>query len=199
MNTSTRLNYRGHYVIVWLLLAIALTLLLFAPVRVHGQTNVPPQQTFLQTTATYFTSFNTNLLTFRTNDTIDVMTGPEYNQGLNVDDLLAGRWNAWHPSPSLNIGPSVTFRNAGIAGTLVSVGAGPFLSIVHWDAKLTLGIEPGYSWMTHHAYIEPHADVEKALTDNTYGGLRIGLPIDLRGHVNTPGAPLLAITLGFKL
>lgn len=173
-----------------------------------GQTNLPPspQQTFFQSTLDYFTSQNTNLLTFRASDTVDFSTGVENNQNMQ-DDILTLHGNFYHSAGYGNITNStiwvgtagVTFRNATIAGTLVSGQGEVGVSIVKWDTKLTGLIGLGY-WSAEKksVFVEPALELSKALTDNTFALLRIGYPVFTKQAVRNIGSPLLAVEMGFK-
>ena len=151
------------------LLSIVLLALLL-PLAAYCQitTNIP--QSFYQTAFSYFTTFNTNLTTFQ-NDRADLWTGPVYKSGLNfADDLgldiLFKKGGGFYAEGVM--------RNAGVAGTIVSMRGGIGYAITKYDTRLSGGINGGYDLDANKGTAEVYADLKKSLTENTFAGLRIG-------------------------
>lgn len=155
----------------------------------NAQTN--PQQTFFKSFVEYFTQFDTNSTTFKT-DRVDVYTGVVQDSAVTADSLIV----------DLNFSKGGGFygegevRNATIAGVIVEANVGGGYSIVHYDAKFSLGVNGGYDFRQGDPVIIFYADIKKALTENTFAGLRLGYESNFREAV--PKAPTLWITGGFK-
>ena len=87
------------------------------------------------------------------------------------------------------------FRNATVAGTIVSYQGGLGYSMVHYDTKLTGYINVGYKTDINLPYVAPGIRVKKALTDNTYGMVGLELPIYFRREAMSP---TYIVGAGFK-
>jgi len=158
----------------------------------YSQTN--PVSTFFNTTMNYFTSFNTNLSgTFGTGKRVDVWTGGAYQSGVNFGDDLGIDFS--FSSGGGGIYAEEVTRNASIAGTIVNQRAGLGYAYVHIDTKLSIGVNGGYDFNARKPLAEVYGDVRKALTDNTFSGLRLAYQDDFSNK--SPGAPVVTVFVGF--
>ncbi len=173
----------------------------------NAQTNTTPptnpEQTFFQSVGAYFTSFNSDLNTFhKEQDRFDIIAGPENQQGVGITAVLAGRWNFYRKGDntnSLQLSFGGAMRNADIAGTILSEEGEFALSLVKYDTKLTFGTGAGYSRQFKSGYTPLFAEVTKALTPNTFAGLRITHDFYFKGSGSATKAntPKLLIVTGF--
>lgn len=163
-----------------------IALLAFMPAK--AQTNGP--STFFQTAESYVTSFNISLTnTFGPAKRIEVWAGVEQNQGNNTAADFGVEADLWTLSQSASStmllgGESVT-KNAGIAGTILAQQGGVNLKYIHWDTQFEGYIDGGYDFFNKRPYGEPGLRIKKALTDNTFAGVSISIPIE-RGWKGTP-------------
>jgi hypothetical protein len=152
---------------------IAILTLAAALATGYSQTE-SPTQTFFQSAASYFTSFNTNLTTFSPSEnTFDIMSGVENQQGVGITAVLGLRYNPIRTDSGIMAGVSAVIRNADVAGTIVSEEIGLSLSKVKHDVKLSFIVSPGYHKEFDSGYVGLSAEVNKALTQNTFAGLRL--------------------------
>lgn len=179
------------------LISIVLALASFTAV---AQTNI--QTTFFQSVSSYFTSFDTNSTTFKT--PVDIWTADNYRSGVNSSAELGASYDLWHPSTNTAIAPEFVFRNAGIAGTVVGEQGGVDFSIIHYDAKLSAYLDLGYSQFDSRGYIEVGIRAKKALSQNTYAGIGLGLQ-QLFGRSRAQGVnttallPTVSVFAGFTI
>jgi hypothetical protein len=159
--------------------------LLLAACATQAQTG-----SFFQSAQGYFTSFNTNLTTFSAH-TGECWTGVDQSQdtlsavlGLSVD-------------VSKSFIAEAVFRNANVAGTLLTAGAGGAYRIVKFDTQILLGFDAGYRFDTDKPYVEPFVDLRKALSENTYAGLRLYYQQEIGGSADAH-APGVLVIAGFK-
>jgi len=180
-------------------------IILVGAICAKAQTNLTPPQTFFQSTMNYFSSFNTNLADTFASDSVDVWAGADTvnNQtmaasfGIEYLPFHATSTNAFASGLSLE---SVT-RNSTVAGTVVSEQGGIGFGLTHIDTRLTGYIDFGHRFDTDQSYFAPGLRVKKALTDNTFAGVGLELPIYLSsGHGLTSGAPAptLSVFSGFR-
>lgn len=151
-------------------------------------TNIPPQQTFFETVASYLTSQNTNLLTFQKTNELDLWAGADYVTGVQVSASLGIEYNVYK---KISI-ESVT-RNAGIGGVVVSQQGGVGLNFVVHDVKLTGYLDGGYDFYNKRPYAALGIRAKKALTENTFAGIGMETPITKHG----PQSPILTLFTGF--
>jgi hypothetical protein len=181
-----------------LLAAAALTLQYFNSSTASAQTTnsptpsqVSPPQNFFQSAEQYFTSANTNYNW--AGDTFEVAAGADYMSSVNWANYLDAQYDFGSlaaPEPSGEGGSSFSsrlaleakIRNAGIAGTVDSVEAGPELTFIsYYSVKLEGGVCGGYDLDRGSAIIEPKLTLRDKLTPNTFAGVCLSLPIWING------------------
>jgi hypothetical protein len=168
-----------------------------ATAQTTGATNAAPTpQSFFTTVAGYFTAFNTNLTTFTDTNNFHgtVWAGADYQSGVNIASSLGVEYPFYKGLTFV----SVT-RNADVAGTILSQQGDLAIAITHYDAQLSLGAGLGYCFanvggLRPGLYGSVFAEAKKALTDNTFAGLR--LEDDFSGK--TPNIPVLSVFVGFR-
>ena len=137
------------------------------------------QQSFIQSGYDYFTSFNTNLGgasgPFNTNSDYQVWMGAAYQSGVNLGVQLAAEANPFKGAPGLMVGEVSTF--APQVGTIADQELDFGWSIVHIDTRLTAGGAAAYCFGSDTEANKGlkggfFAEVQKALTQNTFSGLR---------------------------
>ena len=161
-----------------------------------AQTTTPPSATdtfsFLSSVQTYFTSFNTNLTMFQT-ERGELWTAIDQNPNnlaaiLGITYDLGKSWNA-----------EAVMRNASVAGTIVSAQVGPSYAIVHFDTKLAVGVDGGCRFDNGNvAFAEFYLDARKALTANTFAGVRLYYDQEFSGNNTAAHSPGVMIITGFK-
>lgn len=158
---------------------LLLSIGLIVSVSASAQTN--NSTTFFNSVTSYFTGFNTNLLTFQ-NEKGSMFT--------SVDSIQGGE----HPlanSVGLSykiykvVGAETLFRNTGTTGVFLEAQAGLNLNFVLWDTKVTPYVDCGYAFAepTEKIYAEPGVRVQKALTDHTYAGVGLGVQLPVNRQV----------------
>ncbi len=154
-----------------------IALLAFSAVSV-AQTNVnPPTVSFIDSVQSFFSTFNTNLITFSGAKKGSFWTGVDSIQGAEIP--LANSIGFGYRLHKIIDGECV-IRNSGVAGTLTSSQVGVSANFVTYDAKFTVYIHEGYNLAgsefdrKSRFYTEFGARVSKALTDNTFAGVGIG-------------------------
>jgi len=174
-----------------------------ASLPARSQTNTPPQATFFNSLAQYFSAFDTNSATFRA-DTADVWVGADTVNNQNLAASFGIEILPFHPSTN-NLLAALSFesvtRNATVAGVIISEQAGAGFNFTHFDTRLTGYVDAGYRFDARQSYVAPGLRVKKALTDNTYAGVALELPIYLNhAHGQASGAPspTLCLFTGFK-
>lgn len=149
-----------------------------------------PGQTFLSTLAQYFTSFNTNLTTFQ-NSKFELSNGPIYQDNVSIADSLIFAVNV-KKGGGLYLESET--RTAPVANGLVSQTLGAGYGFVKYDTKLSGGINGGYAFDSGRPLLGVYADLRKAITPNTYSGVRIGYQTDFS---RTPTTPTILGFVGF--
>jgi hypothetical protein len=178
-----------------LLLAIMAALCRDAATAQIASTNSAPQQ-FYTTAFDYFTSFNTNLLTFQTNYHGCAWAGADYQSGVNVASSLGLEYGLYK---SVSVA-SVT-RNAAIAGTILSEEVAFGLNYTVYDTQLTGGAGIGDNFGTVGStrsgfYGVIFAEAKKALSANTFAGARI--EAEIQGASKATTIPVFTVFVGFK-
>jgi hypothetical protein len=160
-----------------------------------AQTNAPAPaptpQSFLTSAESYVTGFNTNLDTFSTNCPLELWTGGAYQSGLNLGAQVGLEAKPFSQWPGLTLGSVSTM--AGIGGTFASQEADAGYSIVHYDVEFSAGLGGVYDFQTSGARGAVYAEIKKALTQNTFAGLRLE---GLFGG-STSSQPVVSIFAGF--
>jgi hypothetical protein len=151
-----------------------------APAPPSNLTNAAPpsllsQQSFAQTAYSYFTAFNTNLAPFSANAPYEVWTGAAYQSGVNLGVQLAAEANPFKGATGIMLGEVSTF--APQVGTIADEEFDVGWSVVHYDTRLTFGGAGLYCFGSDSEANKglkggAFAEVQKALTANTFAGLR---------------------------
>jgi hypothetical protein len=152
-------------------------------------TNDIPQSTssLISTVEGFFTSF-TGLQTFQTNDTLDLWTGAEQVGGNNTAATLGLSYNNSHLRFSnVQIGIESVTRAAGVAGTILSQGAGANVQYIWKDVKLIGFVDGDYEFDANKPAVEVGARIWKALTDHTYAGPSLSWRSSTPNHATTFG------------
>jgi hypothetical protein len=130
---------------------------------------------FFATVESYFTAFDTNNQTFGTNTHYEMWTGTAYQSGINLGAQFGLEARPFTKLPSLTIGAISTLANS--VGTLAEQEIDLGWSIRHYDVELTLG---GGGMDAFHGGSEAtglkgtiFAEVKKALSANTFSGIRL--------------------------
>ncbi len=165
---------------------------------VQGQTsttnapgNVPSApESFFGTVQTYFTTFNTNSTTFQT-EKAEIWTGVD-----SGNDVLAALFGVTVPIGS-HFAVEGVMENADVAGTVLSMAGGAGYRAVLYDTELVAGLDVGYRLDQSEGFVEPFVDVRKALTPNTFAGVRLYYQQEFSGDTKAHAPGVFAIT-GFK-
>jgi hypothetical protein len=181
---------------------VAILALVFAPSS-HAQTNlltgnpltnapagltIGQETTFISTVQSYFSSFDTNSLTFKKTNEFDITAGADTQAGI-TSASLGINYSLWN-----NVGLDEVTRGAGIGGVIVSQQAGVSLSKVYYDVKLTAYLDGGWDFNQKSAFAEFGVRAFKALTENTFAGVGLALQADKSGLRESP---LISIFTGF--
>lgn len=157
---------------------------------------VPTPQTFIQSVEGYFSSFDTNSHTFGTNAPWQMWTGVAYQNGINLGAQVGIEGNPISKWPALTLGSVSTL--AATVGTIAQEEFDLGYSIVHYDTRLTLGAG---AVDTFHGGTGPsgikgsiYASVEKALSANTFAGIRVE---GLFGGGSKANVPMFGVFGGF--
>lgn len=172
------------------------------PVLAFAQTNTSPvipaptTQSFIQSVEAYFSSFDTNSQTFSTNSPYELWTGAAYQSGINLGAQIGVEARPIAKYPGLMIGSVSTLSST--VGTIAQEELDFGYSIRHYDVELTLGAgavdtfaggsaSPGFKGSVF-------AEVKKALTANTFAGMRIE---GLFGGGSKANVPMFGVFAGF--
>ena len=165
--------------------AICILALSCVAVAAKAQTNIP---SFFDTAQSYLTTFNPAFTW--TNVTIEASTGLKQVTGSGATDVAQvqydfGRWNA---------GAVIGFE--GVGSTVGTVQAqGGYAVLEHFDTKVDLDVQGGYSWY-HKAYmVEPELAISKKLTANTFARIGVSIPLYSKGSQNR--TPSFEVGAGF--
>jgi hypothetical protein len=167
---------------------IAIICLAALVISAQAQTNV---QTFFTSAQTFLTDFNTNY-TF-TNITFEASTGLKQVTGAGATDVVNAQGDNMFGT-GLELGASVGFEGVGstIGTAQAIIGYGVFR---HYDAKVALDLECGYSWYQSAYVVEPELVIEKKLTANTF--LRIGVSAPIYSKGSFGRSPSFETGVGF--
>lgn len=158
-----------------------------------------PPQTFFQSVYYFFAEANTNY-TF-TGNTLEVAAGADYMSSVNWANYFSVQYNLGGntnlPSYLQNFSMEGKIRNAGIAGTVVSVEGGINYTVLsYYSVKLSAGFDVGYDLNRNSPLLEPKFTLRDKLTPNTFVGLVISLPVWTKGKpINS--IPDIGIETGF--
>ena len=162
---------------------------------VKAQTNNIPS--FFETAQGYFTSFNTNLLTFQDGyDHVDITTGTENWNNAQLLAVFHVDAHLFNVATNQSIRGVVTFYNDTTLGSLSKGDAGAAYSYALYDTKTTLSINGGYDWDGKAGYIRPDLKFEKSMTQHTFAGINLGLPIYFKGQGKL--TPNYGVDIGFN-
>jgi hypothetical protein len=163
----------------------------------HAQTNQlqpVPQDSFLSTFGSYFTSLNPSLAsTFATAGTNaergEFWIGAAIQNNKNIGNMVGA---------SYNIGKSFSVEactlNDGILNTIDTQELGVGYNLVMVDTKLTASVLGGYRFAGSQAYGAIAVAVKKALTTHTFAGLRV----EVQTGGKTDYVPIVAAMTGFN-
>lgn len=186
---------RESVVHLWLAFALVLLLCLVScePARAQDVPTNQPPAAFLTTVGNWFTTQNTNLLTFQQSHG-DVWAGADYRDGLNSSYSFGVNAKIWK---SLSL--DTVMHNASIAGTVVSIQGGLGLGLVSHDMKFTPYADLGYDLNLSQAFVALGARVQKALTEHTFVGLGMEVQLATNGKAmyGDNMVPVLTFLTGF--
>ena len=162
----------------------------------HAQTNqlAPvPQDSFLSTFGSYFTSLNPTLAgTFATTGTNaergEFWIGAALQNNKNIGNMVGASYNV---GKSFDI-EAVTL-NDGVLNTIDTQELGVGYSLVMVDTKLTASLLGGYRFANSQGYGAIAVAVKKALTTHTFAGLRV----EVQTGGKTDYVPIVAAMTGF--
>ncbi len=165
----------------------------------NAQDNPPPTPpptpvSFFQSVGSYFTSNDTNL--DLSTGKAELWTGMAYQSGVNFAADLGIRYKLSKPGAASGVALESVTRNAGIAGTIVSQNIGVAYCIYNHAIELSGGLDVGYRFDEYKPDLSVFLDARKALTVNTFAGLRLAVESDFR---HQPLAPVFSVLVGFKL
>lgn len=169
--------------------------------RGQSVTNAAPvTEQFYQQAFGYLTSFNTNLTTFTsTNFHGSIWAGADYQSGVNVASSLAAEVPVYK---ALSLDAVV--RNADVAGTLLSAQSDVGVNWSVFDTQITAGIGLGDNFsavggVPSGLYASVFGEVKKAMTQNTFAGVRLESDIPFRSAKGGGGiTPVLCVFVGFR-
>jgi hypothetical protein len=160
---------------------LVLGTLILTCVSTRAQTNSVPS--FFTTAQNYFTSFNTNLLTFQDGyDHVDISTGTENWNNTQLLAVFHVDAHLFSVATNQSLRGVVTFYNDTTLGSLSKADAGAAYAYTLYDTKTTLSLNGGYDWDGKKGYVRPDLDFDKAMTQRTFLGVNLGLPIYLNGQ-----------------
>lgn len=132
-------------------------------------------QGFIASVESYFSSFDTNSQTFSTNAPYQLWTGAAFQGGINLGAQVGIEGNPISKWPALSLGSVSTL--AATVGTIAQEEFDIGYSIRHYDVRLTLGmgVVDTFHGGDGAAGIKGSifASVEKALSANTFAGVRV--------------------------
>lgn len=175
---------------------LILSLGVLVAISASSQTVSNSVPSFVSTAGSYFTSFNTNLLTFQAgSDNFDILTGTE---NWNNDRLLAffkGDVKIYQINTSSVRGVASLYNDSSF-GTISKADGGLGYAYVIFDTKVTASANFGYDWTSKAGYARPDLRFEKAMTQHTFAGINIGLPILFHNQGNI--TPNYGFSAGFN-
>lgn len=179
-----------------LILGMSMAALLCVGVR--GQdTSSNSIPSFVSTAEGYFTSFNTNLLTFQPGmDDVDITTETENWNNSTMLAVFHGDVRLYQTSTNTSLRGAVTFYNDTTLGSLSKLDGGVGMAYSLWDTKTTGSINSGYDWAAHSGYVRPDLKFEKAMTQHTFLGVNLGIPLYFKGQGNL--TPNFGFDAGFN-
>lgn len=151
-----------------------------SPAVVAPGLTLAQEGTFIQTVQSYFTSFDTNSLTFHKTNEFDVFAGADTQSGV-TSASLGINYSLWR-----NVSLDEVTRGAGIGGVILSQQLGVGVSKVYYDVKLTAYVDGGYSFERKSAFAEFGVRAFKSLTANTFLGAGLALQADRSGLRQSP-------------
>lgn len=168
-----------------ILIAMSVLGLLCLDVEAQTIQNTNTIPSFVSTAEGYFSSFNTNLLTFQSGqDNVDITTGTENWNNAALLATFHGDARIFQTTTNTSLRGVVTFYNDTTLGSLSKADAGGALAYSLWDTKTTASLNGGYDWAAKGGYIRPDLKFEKAMTQHTFLGINIGLPLYFHGQGN---------------
>lgn len=172
---------------------VPLLCLLGLTLTLSAQTNTPPAPASLPDTILgYFSSFDTNLVTFE--NRFDLWTGASSIQGAAtplVNDIGLS-YDLYHSSTTNRGSGHIAFdlentiRNSGVAGSVISEQGGLGFNVIVWDTKLTLYGNGGYfldRGESHKVYGEVGLRAKKGIGQHFYLGVGVGAQFPLSRQI----------------
>ena len=131
----------------------------------------PPS--FLDTAGSYFSSFNTNLvstfaITGATTNRGSLWTGAVLQNNVNLGQEVGLSYNI-----AKGFSVEAAALNAGVFNTILDAEVGVGYNVIIVDTKVTLGVAGGTRFAPTQGYVAGFAMLEKALTTHTFFGLRL--------------------------
>jgi len=171
---------KKHISLIGLITALALPM--------FGQTNVPPPslQSLPSTILGYFSSFDTNCVTWSASRASIYTTAISEKGGVApLINELGGTYDIWRPTPQTNstaytaVFLGVNERNTGVSGTVSSFGGGPGFAVMVYDLRMELSLNGGYNLERKagqsRVYGEVNFDVMKSLGSASHMAAGVGL------------------------
>lgn len=152
-----------------------------------------PPANFFQSVQGYFTSNDTNN-SWKGNK-LEIEAGADYINNVQWANYLRGGYNL-----NDNWQIDMEMRNAGIAGTVESVGGGVGYTLINaYSIKVEAYANLGYNQQYDSGFGEPGIAFKKKLTSNTYATLGMTEPIYFRNRGNIPNkwTPNIRVGAGF--
>jgi hypothetical protein len=161
--------------------------LAFAGLNLNAQTNAPTSPAdFLSNVGSWLTSNDTNQ-SWNVSP-FDLWSAANFQGGLQTSVELGGSYDLWSLSTNVSLAPEAVFRNANIAGTIVSGAGGIGLSYKLYAIKFTPYVDFGYSPSLSKAFGEVGLRIKKKMTVSTYTGIGIDYDVYFSGkQSSTPG------------
>ena len=135
---------------------------------------------FIQQAGSWISNVNTNETW--SNTKVDLWTAANFQSGLQTSAEIGLSYDAFGIATNVVIAPEAVFRNAGIAGVIVSYQGGIGFSYEHFDIKATAYGDFGYSPSQSTAFAEIGARLKKKMTTSTYAAIGIYYDFNFKGR-----------------
>ena len=159
-------------------------------------TSPPQAQSFFTSVEQYFTSFDTNSQTFSTNNGFQIWSGVQYQSGVNLGATFAIEAQPFSGAAhGLTLGGVATLSD--VIGTVAQNEFDIGWSLRHYDVRITAGAAAVYTYQSNGLGEKGAAggiylEFEKALSANTFGGVRLKEQFGGGQHANQPFLYLFA-------
>lgn len=166
-------------------------------------TNAPiasetPPANFFQSAEGYLTTFNTNY-TWQ-GVSFEIAVGADYQSGLQWANDIDVQYDLPSTNSILgNVGLGYRMRNAGIAGVIqMNEAKVSFFLKTYFDTRVEFSLYGGYDDQYNCGIFEPQIDIRKKLTENTFAGIYLSVPIRTKSAgVPNKHTPNLGVETGF--